>query len=103
MKPCPQLNIATPQLYQLGPGDEITISIWGAAQNEYKLGINKEGFVKIPRIAPVFISGLTVKEATLKLEKSLSKIYSGLTSNTNALSKTYYSLSLLKQGQLLLI
>ena len=56
----------------------------------------EEGFVKIPRIAPVFISGLTVKEATSKLEKSLSKIYSGLTSNTNALSKTYYSLSLTK-------
>jgi len=92
----PQLNIATPQLYQLGPGDEITISIWGAAEAGYKLGINKEGFVKIPRIAPVFISGLTVKEATSKLEKSLSKIYSGLTSNTNALSKTYYSLSLTK-------
>ena len=92
----PQLNIATPQLYQLGPGDQITISIWGAAEAEYKLGINKEGFVKIPRIAPIFISGLTVEEATLKLEKSLSKIYSGLTSNINALSKTYYSLSLTK-------
>ncbi len=92
----PQLNIATPQLYQLGPGDQITISIWGAAEAEYKLGINKEGSVKIPRIAPVFISGLTIQEATLKLEKSLSKIYSGLTSNINALSKTYYSLSLTK-------
>ena len=92
----PQLNIATPQLYQLGPGDEITISIWGAAEAEYKLGINKEGYVKIPRIAPVFVSGLTVEEATLRLEKSLSKIYSGLTSNISALSKTYYSLSLTK-------
>ena len=92
----PQLNIATPQLYQLGPGDEVTISIWGAAEAGYKLGINKEGYVKIPRLAPVFVSGLTVGEATLKLEKSLSKIYSGLTSNVNALSKTYYSLSLSK-------
>ena len=92
----PQINIATPQLYQLGPGDEITISIWGAAEAGYKLGVNKEGYVKIPRIAPVFISGLTVKEATLKLERSLSKIYSGLTSNTNSLNKTFYSLSLSK-------
>ena len=92
----PQLNIATPQLYQLGPGDEITISVWGAAEAGYKLGVNKEGFVKIPRIAPVYVSGLTVEEAELKLKKSLSKIYSGLTSNINALSKTYYSLSLTK-------
>ena len=51
----PQLNIATPQLYQLGPGDEITISIWGAAEAGYKLGINKEGYVKIPRLAPAHI------------------------------------------------
>jgi len=92
----PQINIATPQSYQLGPGDEITISIWGAAEAGYKLGVNKEGYVKIPRIAPVFISGLTVKEATLKLERSLSKIYSGLTSNTNSLNKTFYRLSLSK-------
>ena len=92
----PQLNIATPQLYQLGPGDEITINVWGAAEAGYNLGVNKEGFVKIPRLAPVFVSGLTVEEATLKLEKSLSKIYSGLTSNINALDKTYYSLSLTK-------
>ncbi len=92
----PQINIATPQLYQLGPGDEITISIWGAAEAEYKLGVSKEGYVKIPRIAPVFISGLTVKEATLKLERSLSKIYSGLASNTNSINKTFYSLSLSK-------
>ena len=42
----PQLNIATPQLYQLGPGDEITISIWGAAEAGYKLGINKKGLLK---------------------------------------------------------
>ena len=92
----PQINIATPQLYQLGPGDEITISIWGAAEAEYKLGVSKEGYVKIPRIAPVFISGLTVKEATLKLERSLSKIYSGLASNTNSINKTFYSLSISK-------
>ncbi len=92
----PRLNIATPQLYQLGPGDEITINIWGAAEADYKLGVNKEGYVKIPRLAPVFISGLTVKQATIKLEKTLSKIYSGLTSNINSLNKTYYSISLSK-------
>ena len=31
----PILNIATPSSYELGPGDEILISIWGAAENEY--------------------------------------------------------------------
>ena len=33
----PQINIATPPNYQLGPGDGITISLWGASQKNYLL------------------------------------------------------------------
>ena len=60
ISPAPQLNIATPASYELGPGDEILISIWGAAENEYISEISREGFVKVERIGPVYISGLTV-------------------------------------------
>ena len=56
----PILNIATPSSYELGPGDEILISIWGAAENEYSSSISREGFVKVERIGPVYLSGLTI-------------------------------------------
>ena len=39
----PILNIATPSSYELGPGDEILISIWGAAENEYSSIISEKG------------------------------------------------------------
>ena len=88
----PQLNIATPESYELGPGDELTISIWGAAENEYASKISREGYLKIERIGPVYLSGLTIVEAKSKLKDRLSKIYSGLKSNYN---KVFIDVSLL--------
>jgi len=91
----PILNIATPSSYELGPGDEILISIWGAAENEYSSSISREGFVKVERIGPVYLSGLTITEAKNKLKRSLSKIYSGINSSQNSEFKVYLDLSLL--------
>ena len=89
----PQFNVATPSSYELGPGDELSISIWGAAENEFTSNITRDGYLKIERIGPVYLSGLTISEAKYKLESRLSKIYSGLKSNVN---KVFFDLSLLK-------
>ena len=95
ISPAPQLNIATPASYELGPGDEILISIWGASENEYISEISREGFVKVERIGPVYVSGLTVSEAKNKLKRSLSKIYSGLNSSDSSSFKVFLDLSLI--------
>lgn len=75
----PGINIATPKNYQLGPGDILNIDIWGASQKSYQEMVSPEGKIFIPKIGPVFVSGLTIGEASTKLKKDLSKIYSGLT------------------------
>jgi len=88
----PSLNIATPESYEIGPGDELAISIWGAAQNEYTSKITREGYLKIERIGPVYLSGLTIAQAKYKLKDKLSKIYSGINSSFN---KVFFDLTLL--------
>ncbi len=75
----PGLNIATPENYQVGPGDIINIDVWGASQKSYQEIVSPEGKIIIPKVGPVFVSGLSIEEATAKLKKYLSKIYSGLT------------------------
>jgi protein involved in polysaccharide export with SLBB domain len=75
----PGINIASPKNYQLGPGDIVNIDVWGASQKSYQEIISPEGKILIPKIGPVFLSGLTIEKATGKLKKYLSKIYSGLT------------------------
>ena len=94
----PQINIATPESYELGPGDELAISIWGAAENEYTSKISREGYLKIERIGPVFLSGLTITQAKSKLTERLSKIYSGLNSNFN---KVFIDVSLLNSRSII--
>ena len=88
----PTLNIATPESYELGPGDELSISIWGAAENEYSSIISREGYLKIERIGPIYLSGLSISDAKMKLKNRLSKIYSGINSNVN---KVFFDLTLL--------
>jgi len=91
----PQLNIATPSSYELGPGDEVLVSIWGASENEYSSNISREGYIKIERIGPVYVSGLTIAEAKNKLVRTLSKIYSGLNLSNNSDFKVFLDLSLI--------
>ncbi len=88
----PTLNLATPESYEIGPGDELAISIWGAAQNEYTSKITREGYLKIERIGPIYLSGLTIAQAKYKLKDKLSKIYSGINSSFN---KVFFDLTLL--------
>ncbi len=94
----PTLNIATPSSYELGPGDELGISIWGAAENDYVSIISREGYLKIERIGPVYLSGLTIDQAKSKLKDKLSKIYSGLNSNSN---KVFFDITLLKNRSII--
>ena len=88
----PTLNIATPESYELGPGDELSISVWGAAENEYSSIISREGYLKIERLGPIYLSGLSISDAKMKLKNRLSKIYSGINSNLN---KVFFDLTLL--------
>lgn len=83
----PFLNMPTPANYQLGPGDEVIIDVWGASQATYEQKINPEGYVFIPNLGPVYLSGLTIDEATGKLRKELGKIYGGLRGGGNTQMK----------------
>ncbi len=77
----PQLFIATPLDYRLGPGDELMINLYGASDNSYSVQISRNGTVKFDRLAPIYLSGLSIKSAKTRLKNRLSKLYSGLASN----------------------
>ena len=56
----PNMNIATPQNYVLGPGDLVFVDVYGASQRTEQLEVSPEGTVTIPGYGPVQVSGLTV-------------------------------------------
>ncbi len=78
----PNLKIATPKNYVLGAGDEVIIDIWGDAQMAMSQTISSEGRISISGVGPVFLSGLTIEEATVRLRRSLATMYEGLNNGT---------------------
>lgn len=78
----PNVNVATPVNYRLGPGDEVIIDVWGASQTTIREVISPEGSVLVDNLGPVYLNGKTVKEANNYLKQEFAKIYAGVTGNT---------------------
>lgn len=71
----PNMNIATPQNYRLGPGDAVNIDVWGASQNTFNETVSPDGTVQIEGFGPVNLSGLTVAQANARLRSQLGARY----------------------------
>ena len=71
----PNMNIATPQNYVIGPNDHLIIDIYGASQRTMELTVSPEGTVTIPGYGPIAVSGMTVAAAQEKLHNSFGKRY----------------------------
>ncbi len=72
----PNMNIATPQNYRLGPGDAVYIDIYGASQKTIESTVSPDGTVTIEGYGPVQVSGLTVEQANARLRSTLGSRYS---------------------------
>ena len=74
----PDMRIATPKSYQLGPDDELDIHIFGDVLDNFKVKLSPEGTIKILNLGPIYINGLTVDEATVRIVSRLRQLYQGL-------------------------
>ena len=72
----PNLRIPAPAGYILGPDDELIISVYGFSEKKYNVTINEQGEIYIPNVGPLYISGLSIEEASEKIKSKLaSTIY----------------------------
>ena len=71
----PNMNIATPENYVLGPGDQVVIDIYGASQKTLQLTVSPEGTVTVPEYGPIQVGGMSVGAANAKIRRSLGSRY----------------------------
>ena len=74
----PNENVATPENYRLGPGDEVIIDIWGTNETTIRQTITPEGDIMVAQIGPVYLNGLTISEAGRKIRQVLASKYAGV-------------------------
>ncbi len=80
--------------YNIGPGDEIIIMLWGETQFRQVLSVDREGFIFIPEVGQVFVNGLTMNLLESKLFKVLSQKYSSLIRADGGKASTFLDISL---------
>src|SRR6201999_2294202 len=68
----PNLKIATPVNYIVGPEDQLNISVYGKSVANWKLEVSPEGTVNIPGIGVVNVSGRTIEQVTSAIKARLT-------------------------------
>ena len=71
----PIMNIATPQNYVLGAGDEVSVDIYGASQKSVDCTVSPDGDIVIEGYGPIHVGGLTVAAAKERLRATLGSRY----------------------------
>jgi protein involved in polysaccharide export with SLBB domain len=72
----PNLKLATPVNYVLGPGDELQISVNGVQEFSDSVPVSVEGKVNIQYVGQISVSGLTIEAATQKIKGAIARVYS---------------------------
>ncbi len=90
----PNMNMATPENYQVGPGDELLIEVWGATEGSFKQVVDNHGNIFINAIGKVNVSGLTFEELKTKINSYLKRIYSGISASEGSYNKVYTGVSI---------
>ncbi|MBC7565533.1 MAG: SLBB domain-containing protein, partial [Pedobacter sp.] len=74
----PNLNMATPRDYIVGPGDQLVIQIYGIAEGSFTLPVSPEGKISIPNVGVLQVGSLSIDAAKAAIRQRLATRYPGL-------------------------
>lgn len=82
----PDLKMATPMNYILGPGDEIQVTVYGVQEYNGNLPVSVEGKISIEYVGQIAVSGMTIEAATQKIKAAIARVYSTVRSGQSQVS-----------------
>lgn len=82
----PNLKLATPVNYVLGPGDELQVSVYGVQEFSASVPVSMEGKVTIQNVGQLSVSGMTIEAATQKIRGAMARVYSTVNSGQSQVS-----------------
>jgi protein involved in polysaccharide export with SLBB domain len=86
--------------YRLGPGDRLVLFLTGDVEKSYTLDVTREGFVVIPDVGTVNVSGLTRTQLEDALFSRLARVYSGVRRGPGATTRFYVDISQIGANQI---
>jgi len=82
----PNLRIATPKGYVIGPDDKLLIDLTGDNEASYNLQVSPDGIINLQYVGRIAVGGLTIEQATSKIRSAMAKTYPSLGSGRTSLA-----------------
>ncbi|WP_022835855.1 SLBB domain-containing protein [Salisaeta longa] len=67
--------------YVVGPNDELRLTVWGGAEFQYDLQVDRQGRITIPSVGQYTVAGKSLADLRTDLRQWLGRYYSGLVSD----------------------
>jgi len=84
----PNLKLATPVNYVLGPGDELQVSVYGIQEFNTSVPVSTEGKVTLQYVGQIPVAGMSIEAASQKIRNAFAKVYSTISSGQSQVSVT---------------
>ena len=100
----PNLRIATPKGYVIGPDDHLLVDLNGDNEASYNLPVSPDGVIALQYVGRISVAGLTIEQATSKIRSALSSTYPSLKSGRTSVSVNLgniRSIKIIMTGQLI--
>ena len=82
----PDLKMATPVNYVLGPGDKLEVSVYGIQQFDDTVPVNFEGKITIQNVGQIAVAGMSIEAASQKIKAAIARVYSTVRSGQSQVS-----------------
>ncbi|MGK9117693.1 SLBB domain-containing protein [Olivibacter jilunii] len=78
----PNLRVATPMDYVIGPDDELRIEVYGNSEVSHRLNVSPDGTINIPYVGIVEVAGASIEQATARIKATMANIYTAIRNGT---------------------
>ncbi|RWU05451.1 SLBB domain-containing protein [Pedobacter chitinilyticus] len=82
----PNLRIATPKSYIIGPDDKLIIDLTGDNERTYNLQVSPEGVINLEYVGRISVGGLSIDQAASKIKSTMAKTYPALRSGRTSVA-----------------
>lgn len=71
----PVSDIPVPHDYEIGPGDEIVLTVWGQVDMNLRLTVDRNGTITLPEVGTVNIAGIKYQDLDKHLKKQVGRVF----------------------------
>jgi protein involved in polysaccharide export with SLBB domain len=79
-------NLATPLDYEIGPGDQLKLVVYGTQEYSADLDVSREGNILVAGVGQIKVGGLTIEAAMARIRQSMRRVYPTLVNGSSKLN-----------------